>query len=205
MMFLCILLWFLRWSKIASGLPGRTDNEIKNYWNTRIKRQLYASGIDPVTHQPLNKETTETTDPPANSQVSEVAATSENGTDNHNTTDGSNQIHPFNVFLNSKVQISSNDHSTGGKGECSKNCSGVSIEEAHPELNLSLPLFPPPKPQGQQEEQVLSPGNVNVSGGKQSACLWCSLGLQSSHACSRKDKGCCAAATVAPPAGNSDD
>ncbi|KAK6773367.1 hypothetical protein RDI58_028605 [Solanum bulbocastanum] len=29
-----------RWSLIAGRLPGRTDNEIKNYWNTNIGRRL---------------------------------------------------------------------------------------------------------------------------------------------------------------------
>ncbi|CAH8362210.1 unnamed protein product [Eruca vesicaria subsp. sativa] len=41
-----------KWSSIAGNLPGRTDNEIKNYWNTHLRKKLLQIGIDPVTHRP---------------------------------------------------------------------------------------------------------------------------------------------------------
>lgn len=31
--------WGNRWAKISQHLPGRTDNEIKNYWRTRVQKQ----------------------------------------------------------------------------------------------------------------------------------------------------------------------
>ncbi|CAL1392168.1 unnamed protein product [Linum trigynum] len=43
-----------RWSAIATHLQKRTDNEIKNYWNTHLKKRLTKMGIDPVTHKPKN-------------------------------------------------------------------------------------------------------------------------------------------------------
>ncbi|XP_010926300.2 transcription factor MYB93-like [Elaeis guineensis] len=41
-----------KWSAIATHLPGRTDNEIKNFWNTHLKKKLIRVGIDPITHRP---------------------------------------------------------------------------------------------------------------------------------------------------------
>ncbi|KAF3792456.1 Transcription repressor [Nymphaea thermarum] len=40
-----------RWSLIAGRLPGRTDNEVKNYWNSHLRRKLIRMGINPNNHR----------------------------------------------------------------------------------------------------------------------------------------------------------
>lgn len=44
-----------RWTIIAQQLPGRTDDEVKNFWNKKLKKKLTAIGIDPITHRPFSQ------------------------------------------------------------------------------------------------------------------------------------------------------
>ncbi|KAA8546237.1 hypothetical protein F0562_003024 [Nyssa sinensis] len=53
-----------RWSLIAGRLPGRTDNEIKNYWNShlskKIRREKQSTGITSEECMPQTIRTMET-------------------------------------------------------------------------------------------------------------------------------------------------
>ncbi|XP_051123343.1 transcription factor MYB35-like isoform X2 [Andrographis paniculata] len=44
-----------RWPIIAQQLPGRTENDVKTLWNSKLRKKLSAMGIDPVTHKPFSQ------------------------------------------------------------------------------------------------------------------------------------------------------
>ncbi|KAF8095962.1 hypothetical protein N665_0320s0084 [Sinapis alba] len=95
-----------KWSKIASRLPGRTDNEIKNHWNTHIKKRLVKMGIDPVTHQPLNQEPNNTDD---NSMEPKSRSTKNVETNGSTTEDeSSSTVTGQNSSMNSEKHLLSN-------------------------------------------------------------------------------------------------
>ncbi|KAE9620006.1 hypothetical protein Lal_00040241 [Lupinus albus] len=42
-----------RWSLIAGRLPGRTSNDVKNYWNTHIRKKVSSQNEDIISASPM--------------------------------------------------------------------------------------------------------------------------------------------------------
>lgn len=55
--YVCVCVFFLiRWAAIASELPGRTDNDVKNFWNSHLRKRLSTfKSVDPRLNTPSDE------------------------------------------------------------------------------------------------------------------------------------------------------
>ncbi|WOK95160.1 hypothetical protein Cni_G03867 [Canna indica] len=122
-----------RWSKIASMLPGRTDNEIKNLWNTHIKKKLIKMGIDPVTHQPLHERQ-------LNFQLSSVTTTTtESKSDEQLQAQGNEEGQVQLIFKNTSAAEEASSSNTGGTEPILTSCLWEDSMQLLDELLLQVP------------------------------------------------------------------
>ncbi|XP_009766820.1 myb-related protein 315-like [Nicotiana tabacum] len=112
-----------RWSKIASHFPGRTDNEIKNHWNTRIKKRLKLLGIDPLTHNPIKPINLENLE----QKPDEMITQSNMQTHDHETMNSSTSSKTKKTETDIKIDDITNDFSVV-ENECSNLCGNLDVD-----------------------------------------------------------------------------
>lgn len=142
-----------KWSLIAGRLPGRTDNEIKNYWNTHIRRKLLSRGIDPTTHRPVNE-------PSTTQKVTTISFAAG---------DKIKDIEEDHKMINVKAE--------SGLSQLEDEICSSPFREQCPDLNLELRISPPSLQNYQQSHH-----DQDLKHSPQ-RCFACSLGIQNSKDC----------------------
>nr|ABN42495.1 MYB protein [Saccharum officinarum] len=124
-----------KWSLIAGQLPGRTDNEIKNYWNTHIKRKLLARGIDPQTHRALGADAATAPGVAAHHRATAAALLHHAG--------AAVVVVPAPVKLAAVKPAPAESSSDDGGSSSGSSSGGGAGEPRCPDLNLDLSVGPP--------------------------------------------------------------
>ncbi|XP_010246045.1 PREDICTED: myb-related protein 330 [Nelumbo nucifera] len=183
-----------KWSLIAGRLPGRTDNEIKNYWNTHIKRKLLSRGLDPQTHRPLNSATNSSTTTPSTTNTTNAYSDALNSS-------SPAAVLPEIVAINKTADKKGTTIIGANSAEEAHSSSGTTEEELlkhqpqqqqqeqnYPELNLELSISLPSQSTPTANTAESKPQQFSIFAAPapmiaQTICVCCRLGFQSSQNC----------------------
>lgn len=127
--------WGNRWSKIAQHLPGRTDNEIKNYWRTRVQKHAKQLKCDVNSKQ--FKDTLHYLWMPR--LVERIQASS--NSNNHQVININQQITNDNIIIsNNNIVPSMNYSTTTTTTASSENSIGTQISDMSDNCYTNYPL-----------------------------------------------------------------
>ncbi|XP_050221434.1 transcription factor MYB63 [Mercurialis annua] len=122
-----------KWSKIATHLPGRTDNEIKNVWNTHLKKRLSFKDDKSCNSKYESSTTT------SSSSSSSCTIMSSGKTNDHHA-DSVTKKKPKELSTSSTSSINSNIHNQSKNSEPLFNFTEPFGEEITAEDELEIPF-----------------------------------------------------------------
>ncbi|MCL7049834.1 hypothetical protein MKW94_017229 [Papaver nudicaule] len=169
-----------KWSLIAGRLKGRTDNEIKNYWNTHIRRKLMSRGVDPTTHRPINSTTiidssvNSASDQLHHGQVNTISFSTSKEEEEEK------QVEDIQEKMNKIVEGFDHQKYSNHQSSYNKEEKKIMVMNHHepklrcPDLNLELRISPPYQ---NPVKPLISMKNSTT------LCFTCNLGLQNKSGC----------------------
>ncbi|XP_076924883.1 myb-related protein 308-like [Bidens hawaiensis] len=172
-----------KWSLIAGRMPGRTDNEIKNYWNTHIRRKLLNRGIDPATHRSITDSD--------NHQINSIPATASASAPNHNVNSSPDIRKTTTISFATTIKNELEDVKINHDEYSPRRKTSPENQERCPDLNLELRIGPPHDEPNivsssyiPQHQQSVEYHHKTLMTGGAFICFACSMGIQNSKECS---------------------